>query len=367
MSPFGLAVRIVILILRVALVAALAVSGACGGAPAVGPVIEFTLVPPGTEGGPDTLATIAGRVRGGRPGQRIVLFAKSGVWWVQPLSTDPFTAIQADASWKSQTHLGFEYAALLVERSYRPPVTLDALPQPTGSILAVAAVKGTPKPDAPAKKIQFSGYDWEARQTVSERGGTFNVYDPANAWTDRDGCLHLRIAPQTPEREGAPPWSSAELTLTRSLGYGTYIFVVRNTAHLEPAAVFSVFTWDPSGTDPSHREMDIELTQWGDPTSKNAQFVVQPYYVPANVARFVVPAGVLTHMFTWEPGRVVFKTLRGAHPAPGARPIAEHEFTTGVPSPGTETIRMNLYVFGHTKHPLRHGAEVVIEKFVYLP
>lgn len=46
---------------------------------------------------------------------------------------------------------------------------------------------------------------------------------------------------------------------------------------LEPAAVFGILTWDYTGTDPNHREMDIELTKWGDSTIKNAQFVLQPY------------------------------------------------------------------------------------------
>jgi len=217
------------------------------------------------------------------------------------------------------------------------------------------------------KRLAFSGYEWDVRQTVSERGGTLNVYDPDNVSIDAEGSMRMRIAPREPASPGEPAWSSAEVALTRSLGYGTYLFVVRDTSQLEPAAVFSVFTWDPSGADPSHREMDIELTQWGDPTSKNAQFVVQPYYVPANVARFDVPSGVVTHALTWEPGRALFRTYRGARHAPDARPIVEHEFTAGVPSAGAEAIRMNLYVFSHTKHPVRRATEVVVERFIYFP
>jgi hypothetical protein len=339
----------------------------CGRGSAVRPVIEFTRVPDASEGGPEALATIAGRVTGARSDHRIVLFAKSGVWWVQPLAANPFTTIRADTTWTSDTHLGFEYAALLVDRAYTPPVTLDATPQPGGSIAAVAIVKGVGRAEPAAKRLSFSGYEWEVRQVASERGGTFNVYDPGNAWTDDDGFMHLRIAPREPVAASEPRWSSAEVMLARSLGYGTYMFVVRETAHLEPAAVFSVFTWDSAGNDPSHREMDIELTQWGDPASKNAQYVVQPYYVPANVARFDAAAGVLTHVLTWEPGRASFRTFRGGLPAADARPIVEHEFTSGVPVPGGEAIHMSLYVFRHTAYPVRRAAEVVVEKFLYLP
>jgi hypothetical protein len=128
-----------------------------------------------------------------------------------------------------------------------------------------------------------------------------------------------------------------------------------------------MFTWDYAGTTENYREMDIEVSQWGDPTSKNAQYVVQPFYIPANAARFTAPSGVLTHSFRWEAGRISFRTVRGSETGSKSRPVAEHVFTSGVPSPGIESVRMNLYVFRGAKVPLQNGAEVVIEKFEYLP
>ena len=53
---------------------------------------------------------------GARPGQQVVLFARSGGWWVQPMANTPFTPIQPDGTWRNSTHLGTEYAALLVGR-----------------------------------------------------------------------------------------------------------------------------------------------------------------------------------------------------------------------------------------------------------
>jgi hypothetical protein len=329
--------------------------------PAVPPAIHFTTVPEGVEGGPEAVTTIAGRVTGARPGQRVVIYAKSGVWWVQPLRLQPFTNLQADATWKTQTHFGFEYAALLVDPSYRPPATLNDLPAPGGAVLAVASVKGATTHARARKTLQFSGYEWEVRQSVSERGGTINSNDPSNAWVDAEGCLHLRIA----QKDGK--WTVSEVKLTRSLGYGTYMFVVRDSSHLEAAAVFSMYTWDDEGIDPNHREMDIEISRWGDPANKNAQFAVQPYHVPANVSRFTVPAGMLTYSFRWDPGRVLFRTVRGASESASRPAVFEHQFTSGVPSPGGETVRISAYVFVHTEHPLQNGAEVVVEKFVYLP
>jgi len=106
------------------------------------PSIEFNVIPPATEGGPDKVAPVAGRVTGARPGQRIVLFAKAGIWWVQPTTDEPFTSIQPDSTWSNSIHLGTEYAALLVEPGYRPPATIDVLPSEGGDVVAVKTVPG---------------------------------------------------------------------------------------------------------------------------------------------------------------------------------------------------------------------------------
>jgi hypothetical protein len=341
------------------MVCALAV-GCAGPRSDAAPSIEFTRVPDGGEGGPQRLDPIEGRVTGARPGQKIVLFARSGIWWVQPLANEPFTIIRPDGTWRNSTHLGTEYAALLVDADYRPPNRTEALPAPGGLVVAVATAQRDGFVPPPERKLTFSGYEWLIRQASSDRGGP-NDYDAANAWTDADGALHLRIARR------AGQWTSAEVILTRSLGYGTYAFVVRDVSHLEPAAAFGMFTWDDVGVDPNHREVAVEISQWGDAASKNAQYVIQPYYVPANVARFTAPAGRLTHSFRWEPGRVSFKTIVGPLGAAASKVVAERDLTSGVPTPGSESIRINLYVFGYALFPLKNGAEVVIEKFEYLP
>jgi hypothetical protein len=85
------------------------------------PSIEFTVIPTAGAGGPEKEVPIAGQVVGFRPGQRIVLFAKAGKWWVQPTVDQPFTTIGSDSKWANSIHLGSEYAALLVEAGYRPP------------------------------------------------------------------------------------------------------------------------------------------------------------------------------------------------------------------------------------------------------
>lgn len=48
------------------------------------PKIEFTKIPPAAQGGRERVDAIAGRVIGARPGQQIVIYARSGPWRVQP-------------------------------------------------------------------------------------------------------------------------------------------------------------------------------------------------------------------------------------------------------------------------------------------
>jgi hypothetical protein len=131
---------------------------------------------------------------------------------------------------------------------------------------------------------------------------------------------------------------------------------------LEPGTVLGMFTYDQMESGQNHREIDIELSQWGDPLSKNSQFAIQPYYVPANVFRFNSPRAALTQSFRWEPARVSFRSQRASN-----EHIAEHVFTSGIPTPGGERVHLNLYTFGKSRTPQTNGIEVVIEKFEYLP
>ena len=324
------------------------------------PSIDFTRVPPADRGGPDFMDTIEGRVRGAKPQQQIVVFIHNTVWWVQPERNEPYTAIRPDSTWSTPTHVGLEYAALLVEPSYHPPTAMDSLPGLGGGVLAIATVPGDPTKKMQKHIVQFSGYDWIVRAAPSDRGGRCD-YDPTNAWTDENGELHLRIS-------GAPgAWKCAELSLTSSLGYGNYIFVMRDASKLESAAVFSIFTWDGPAEKENHREFDIEVSRWGEEVRENARYAIQPYYVAGNVSRFVVPPGPFAHSIHWEGGHIEFKTVRGIDTSFHGPLIAEHSFQSGVPSPGNERLRMSLYAFQRGPHPLQQPVEVVVEKFQYFP
>jgi hypothetical protein len=308
--------------------------------------------------------TIEGRATGAQPRQRIVLYAKTdGRWGVCRQSGQPFTNIEADGRWKASVHLGIQYAALLVDPTYSPPEQTELLPIVGNGVVTLAVVNGEgPAPVLPSPKIlNFSGYEWTTSTGPIFHAGSRNFFDPANVWTDERGALHLRIS-------GSPgKWTVAELKLTRSLGYGTYRFQVRDTSYLEPSAVLTLITWDGAGTESNRRELDVELGRWGYLDNDDVHYVVQPYYVPANFVSFRAPPGAYTHSFRWEPGQVTFSTVAGSGNTGGGRVINQHVFTSGVPSPEGESVRIALYVFHQGHIPQKNENEVIIDKFEYLP
>jgi len=235
-------------------------------------------------------------------------------------------------------------------------------------VLATVNGRGPAEVLPPPKILNFSGYQWTTSSGPIFHSGSRNFFDPANAWTDERGALHLRIS-------GSPgKWTSAELKLRRSLGYGTYRFRVRDISHLEPSALLTLITWDGIGPENNRHELDIELGRWGYPDNTNANYVVQPYYLPANFLAFRVPAGPCTHSFRWELGRATFSTVAESDHAGGGRVINQHVFTSDVPTPEGQSIRIALYVFhqGQSRKilpsvPLQNENEVIIDKFEYLP
>jgi hypothetical protein len=350
-NPFPLALIVVCLL-----------CSSCEQPRAAAPSVEFTAVPPFAEGSSEKLDAIEGTATGAGAGERIVLYAKSGVWWLQPDVANPFTDLRF-GKWKNRTHPGSDYAALLVKPGYDPPVQTDALPAIGRYVLAIARVAGTPV--RPRRKtLMFGGYQWEVRDTPLNPGGTPNDYDPANAWTDDRGFLHMRVRANPAAAPGRPMWKSAEVNLNRSLGYGSYRFVTRDISRLDDSIVFGMFTWDEFGP---YREMDIEISRWGNPRAWNGQFVIQPYYLPADTFRFQAPSGRVTFMLRWEEGRAEFRAFRGDVSRWDAPAAGGHVFTSGVPTSGNENIHMNLYVFGNSRQPKLPNAEVVVEKFEYLP
>jgi hypothetical protein len=320
------------------------------------PTISFSLVPVADPGGPESLEPVRGSVRNAKTQDRVVLYSYShGSWWLQPFVSRPFTDLDADFSWRNSIHLGYQYAALLVDKSYKPSAKLETLPKKESGVLAVATAPGSTHR---LTTIHFSGYDWEVRQLSSNWGGKLNPYDPNNAWVDPDGFLHLRLVHRDDQ------WFCADVSLKESLGQGSYSFTVHDVSGLDAAAVLRLYTWDHFKR--FNSVISVDVSRWGDPNSKNGQFVIHPSYEPHNIHRFQAPPGVVAFSFRWQPGKVTFGASHGRIADKGS-PIAEHTFTSGVPQPGDEKIHISLYAYGNSPTPMKVPAEVIIERFQYAP
>ena len=218
-----------------------------------------------------------------------------------------------------------------------------------------------------ARSITFSGYTWNIKNATSPVGPGPNLFSDSgkNVWVDSGGRLHLAIT------YARGKWYCAEVVLAQSLGYGNYRFYLDSPVdNLDPNVVLGLFTWDDL-PDYNHRELDIEFARWGNAANRNAQYTVQPYNVAGNQYVFVEPAGLTqsTHAFDWQSASVLFQSWAGvvAYP-PAVAPFASFNYTNvpGIPLPGGENARMNLWLFNGKAPTNRTPVEVIVSRFEYV-
>ena len=126
------------------LIAFLALLVACQSNASIKPEIQITEVPP-KGAGPDRVERIAGTVSGVNTKEcKVIVFAQTDTWYVQPYIETSDTEIKNSNTWQTDTHLGSQYAALLVNNSYKPPKTTGRLPEVGGPILAIVVVDAKP-------------------------------------------------------------------------------------------------------------------------------------------------------------------------------------------------------------------------------
>jgi hypothetical protein len=103
------------------------------------PLIRITLIPPAVEGGPIVTYSIVGVVeRVDFAAYKVVVYAHAGdSWWVQPYADAPMTHIGKDGKWRTVTHGGHQYAALLVKKEYHPDAITRTLPATDDDVVAI--------------------------------------------------------------------------------------------------------------------------------------------------------------------------------------------------------------------------------------
>jgi hypothetical protein len=237
-------------------------------------------------------------------------------------------------------------------------------------LVAASVLLGTATGAASAatRTIWFSGLRWDVRDEPRPAGPGPNRFSDSRrtVWLDDRRRLHLRIE----RRHGH--WYCAELTTEHALGYGTYRFhVTGRLADLDPNVVLGLFTWDDHGGE-HHREIDVELSRWGDPSGANAQFVVQPYRTPENIHRFDIagPRAGTTQAFDWTAERVEFWSLWGhVDPAMTSEGLIDHWVNAGsdVPTPSDAHVHVNLWLMDGLAPTDGRSAHIVLSGFSFAP
>lgn len=312
------------------------------------PEIDFVDLDPGDR----TIYGVANNVDASQI--RVVLWALTNIWYVQPLIAAPYTTICDNGSWSNWTHPWQTMVAVLVDQTYVPGSVRYTHPGFEQGVLAFAQYPPI-RPDLP---IQFSDYTWGVKQSADpfDPGPNYWSASVDNIWVDNDG-LHLRIY-----YDGSR-WTCPEVYLLQSHGYGTYTFgLASRVDNLDQRTVFGCFTYESTS-----RELDIEFSRvLANPN--NSQYVVQPYTHGGNVYRFNMPAVTYsTHQIEWRANHVLFRSWHGLGMDPDSL-IALWNYTgSDIPPENVERWRFNLWLFGGNPPVSGIGDEVIIRSFDYQP
>ena len=242
-------------------------------------------------------------------------------------------------------------------------------------LMVLSEAKNAPSQEVPNNVISFSGYDWEIKETIDAEGPGpnyfYNSFD--NIYRDSFGNLHLKIV------KDGKFWKCSEVISKKQFGYGRYIFNIQSRVDLlDMNAVFGIFLWDPQPNQSYNHEMDIEVSRWGIPDNKNAQFVMQPNTVAGNMKRFNMPlnGNYSSFMIEWYPDRVFFSAYHGhlncdnttAYKNPKNTLIQSWSYKESpIPLPSQSNVRFNLWLNEGTAPATSKPQEVIISCFTFIP
>jgi hypothetical protein len=210
---------------------------------------------------------------------------------------------------------------------------------------------------AMARKISWSGYTWDVRPSGFGGPGRNHWSDSTDNVRVEGSDLVLSIV-----NDASGCWTSAEVDGRRHLGYGTYRWIVAtDLSALDAGEVLGMFTYGAST--PSHNEIDLEASHWGnldwpsgsgtvwrgaaaaDNASKSFRYSDRPPYV---------------NQFRWEPGKVTFLVTD----ATGAT-LFDETVTRGVPAPSDEVPMINYWRYGSA--PPAGPRSMHISSFAWIP
>ncbi|MDI1448723.1 glycoside hydrolase family 16 protein [Polyangium sp. 6x1] len=203
-----------------------------------------------------------------------------------------------------------------------------------------------------ARALTFSGFEWDLKDSGRNRVGPGpNVFSASNVSVDAQGRLHMLI------RRINGVWTSSELIMRESIGFGTYRMVLATPIdNFHRQSVLGFFTWDDTDV-PNNNEMDIEIAQFGN-AGQNLFHSLQP-----TSRAFTVGGSAWArseHRFVWSSGAVDFSSV----PLGGGGSTVTTRLTTGVPTPANTTFpRINFWLRdGRRPSGVQTQLEVIIER-----
>jgi len=209
-------------------------------------------------------------------------------------------------------------------------------------------------------QIEFSNYSWFVKTSIGKTGPGPNYFyfNKSSTFVDSEGELHLGIV------SDGDKWYASEVVLTEALGYGEYEFVLAgDLSELDENAVLGLFTYDLSLVDKKdhyHREIDFEISRWGDSSAPNSQFAIQAPKDRMPMKRFELQdPGDLIILMDWREDYVylVMRDFEGV--------VIDSMNYSGpsVPEAGDERARINLWLYDGGVPS--DAVEVVVKEFSY--
>jgi hypothetical protein len=298
---------------------------------------------------------------------KIAVYINVAGWWTKPYYAWPLTAIQNNGTWTTDITTGgcdplaTDIAVFLIPNGYTPPIMSGGATLPPELFThAVASIIKTRKE---TRMISFSGHTWNVKYTPIPAGPGPNYFsdDPADVWVDGNGYLHLRIV----NRGGK--WYSTEVICTDTLEYGAYTLTVGSPVDLlDKNAVLGFFSWDTGAPQYNYREIDIEFSRWGEDTTLNAQYVVQPWDIAGNRYRFNLDStgGDTVHHFDWRSDRIQFESRDGSK---NLLQSWTYTNTAYIPPAGAGNARINLWLLNGWPPSNNQNVEVIFKSFKFTP
>jgi hypothetical protein len=277
----------------------------------------------------------------------------------------------------------------------------DPSPAPAPALESTAPVFCFPEYASRERYLNaWDSYALEVKDATSSCGPNFNNWSRDTVSYD---TTTKELTLEYKQVKGI--WTASEVRVlngeSTSFTYGTYSVYVKSvsvltgdtllSSKLPPNNVLGMFTWDSTALEEENREVDIEISQWGEPGNEDVQFLIQPETVPGphflRDERFYSGGAFDTYdqgghwyNFSWEPGEIRWWSDAGGgqtltYSSAYADSRCVKDFLQCLP--GNLEFRLNLWKMGpgdlqpDFEQPAdsfsSHRVEVVISDFVYTP